>query len=79
MGKREDAWACVRAGRPPREIARANGVTLSTILQYLDAGIGQGALRRSEILFTIPSETREALDKIRANDPFADSRTIEVQ
>jgi len=45
----------------PGEIAVRRNVTVSTILGYLDQMVGAGRLRRSDILFTVPSEKRSLI------------------
>ncbi len=61
MGKRDEALQMLREGLSPREIARRQKVTLSTILGYIDQLIGQGRLRRSDVLFSVPAEKRHAI------------------
>lgn len=61
MGKRDEALALLRQGLTPSQIRKRQGVTLSTILAYLDELVGGGRLRRSDIFFSIPSETRRAV------------------
>jgi hypothetical protein len=65
MGKRDDALALLQQGFTPPQIAARQGVTLSTILGYLDQLVGRGSLRRSDIYFTMPAQVREALTWFR--------------
>jgi hypothetical protein len=53
MGVRGEALDLLRDGLLPREIAEYQGVTLATILGYLDQLVGRGDLRRSDILFSV--------------------------
>jgi len=65
MGVREEVLQMLRNGMNPREIASERGVTLATILGYLDQLVGRGQLRRSDILFSVPAEVRQPiLDKV---------------
>lgn len=61
MGKREEARDLLHNGLSPKEIADHQGVTLDTILGYLDELVGRGDLRRSDILFSVPKDTRQAV------------------
>ena len=61
MGKREEARHLLRSGLSPKEIAVKQGVSLKTILGYLDELVGRGILRRSDILFSVPKNIREAV------------------
>jgi hypothetical protein len=58
MGKREQAFELLSDGFDPIEIARRQGVSLTTILGYLDQMIGVGRLRRSDVLFSIDKDRR---------------------
>lgn len=58
MGKREETVELIWQGKTPGEIARTMGVNIKTTLAYLDQMVGQGCIRRSDILLTIPAERR---------------------
>lgn len=61
MGKREDAVRLLRSGMSPRAIRQIQEVTLATILGYLDELVGRGVVRRSDILFSVPVQTRRGV------------------
>jgi hypothetical protein len=61
MGVREEVVAALKSGRSPGEIAGERGVTLSTVLGYLDQMVGRGRIRRSDILFSVPVDKRTAI------------------
>lgn len=61
MGKREEAVTLLRGGLTPGQIRQRQNVTLETILGYLDQMVGAGAIRRSDILFSIPATTRHSV------------------
>ncbi len=75
MGAREETLVLIRDGLSPAEIARRRAVTIQTILGYLNEMVGRGKIKRSEILFSIPSETRativEALQQGSSHNPRA--------
>jgi hypothetical protein len=58
MGKRDDALHLLNSGLDPIQIAKRQGVSLLTILGYLDQMIGAGKLRRSDVLFSVDKNRR---------------------
>lgn len=58
MGKREETLALLKQGYSSSEIARKMGVNYKTTLSYLAQMVGEGRLRRSDILFSVPSTRR---------------------
>jgi hypothetical protein len=58
VGKRDDALALLRNGLDPVEISERQGVSLTTILAYLNEMIGAGKLRRLDVLFSMRRERR---------------------
>ncbi|TDA65023.1 MAG: hypothetical protein D9V45_10480 [Chloroflexi bacterium] len=69
MPVREEVFIKLKNGMTPVEIALERGVTLTTILGYLDQLVGRGWLRRSDILFTVPAEIRNPIiDKLLVNE-----------
>lgn len=73
MGAREEAVRMIKEGLSPIDIARRRNVTLSTILGYLDQMIVRGAIRRSDILFSVPAEIRRPI-----LERFTDGRSQSV-
>jgi hypothetical protein len=61
MGVRDEVLAKLKSGLKPGDIAKERGITLITVLGYLDQLVGQGRLRRSDILFSIPTEIRQPI------------------
>lgn len=59
MGVRDITYLLVKIGFSPGLISRVRKVSLETTLGYLDQMIGQGRLRRSDVLFSIPTEVRQ--------------------
>jgi hypothetical protein len=49
----------IKLGASPGIISRFRKVSLATTLSYVDQMIGQGRLRRSDVVFSIPKEVRE--------------------
>jgi len=69
MGVREETLDMLRAGLSPKEISRKRGVNINTTLGYLDQLVGRGDLRRSDILFSVPREIRQAFIVLPGEDP----------
>lgn len=64
MGRRHEAAEWLKQGYPPSKIAKKMGVTVSTIINYLYNQVGEGNIRRSDIVFTINEEIRDAIETI---------------
>ncbi len=58
MGKRDEALTLLSKGLDPVEIANRQGVSLETIIGYLNQMIGAEKLRRSDVLFSLPRDWR---------------------
>jgi hypothetical protein len=73
MGAPEETLALLLDGLTPGQISSERGVTLSTTLGYLNKLVGEGKLRRSDILYSIPSDARQriitAMGVAQANAP----------
>lgn len=67
MGVREEVLGLLREGLSPKQIAERQGVTLATILGYLDQLVGRGDLRRSDILFSVPKNIRQTVLRVAGN------------
>jgi len=54
----------LREGLPPTEIAKRMHASTAAVMTFLCLKIGEGELRRSDIAFSIPRETRAAIEKV---------------
>ncbi len=62
MGAREETLDLLKNDRlTPGQIAQRRGVSLGTVLGYLEQMVGRGWLRRSELRFSVPHEVHTAL------------------
>jgi predicted transcriptional regulator len=80
--RKDQAAQLLREGYPPSEIARQMGTSTPAVMQYLCLKIGEGELRRSDIAFSLPQETRTAVEEIIAesgsnNNVSAISRALQ--
>lgn len=69
MGRPAEAARLLRKGDSPSQVAFRMGVTVSTVLGYLYRQAGEGKIQRSDIILSIPRQTRlaveEALNRVR--------------
>ena len=75
MGAREQTLELLKSGLTPAEISKRRGVALSTTLTYLNQQVGEGRLRSSDILYSIPSPKRTSIEKYR-DAARRDMRTV---
>jgi hypothetical protein len=58
MGRVDETAALLKQGRTPLDIASVLGLTLNSVLGYLDRAVGEGRIRRSDIYFSFSPESR---------------------
>lgn len=63
MARKDHAAELLRQGLPPSQIAQQMGTSPAAVMQYLCLKIGEGELRRSDIAFSLPHETRTAIEE----------------
>ncbi len=63
MARKDHAADLLRQGLAPSQIAQQMGTTPAAVMQYLCLKIGEGDLRRSNIAFSLPPETRSAIEE----------------
>ncbi len=63
MSKRDQAYALLRQGRSPGEIAGVMHLRTSEVMQHLWSKIGEGQLRRSDIAFSLKRKVRRAVEE----------------
>ena len=61
---RYKAVELLRQGMSPSRIAREMNVPLGLVMNYLYRLVGEGGLRRSDILFTLDRQARQEIEKI---------------
>jgi hypothetical protein len=76
MPPQEQAAELLRKGFPPSAIARQVGTTPAVVMRYLTLKIGEGELRRSDIAFSLPRETRAAIEQAIENTGSTSSTAI---
>ena len=66
MSKRDQACALLREGNSPTQIAGKLGLRTSDVMNFLWTRIGEGALRRSDIAFSLKRNVRKAIEAVIA-------------
>lgn len=87
MGRPHQVAELIRTGLTPEQIAGELGLTLESVVGYLNRAVGEGLLRRSDIYFSVPRERRGSdgtlglwySDPAHAlGDMYEDLRRIEI-
>lgn len=76
MLRKEEAAQHLMSGMSPREIARTMGITIASVEQYLYTKVGEGTIRRSDILFSIELETRKLIENLIQQSGKTDFNSI---
>jgi len=70
MGRPHDVASLLREGLCPAEMAKRLGISVGSVGQYLWVAVGEGLIRPSDVLFSLPKTLRkEAGTIIRQNKP----------
>jgi len=64
MARKHEAVGWLKQGDPPSKIAEQMGVTVSTVMGYLYNQVGEGRIRRSDIVFSIDQNTRDTIEHL---------------
>ena len=76
MPKSEEAVRLLRQGLPPSEIAARLNTSANDVMRHLCLKVGEGELRRSDIVFSIDSRLRHAIEDIIRDKEKASMRVI---
>ncbi len=66
MARKHEAVKWLTKGHSPSKIARQMGVSVSTVMGYLYNQVGEGKIRRSDIVFSINERIRQAVETVVA-------------
>ena len=66
MGRPQEVADLLSTGLSPGEIASDLGISYTSVMQYLYTAIGAGYIRRSDVLFSIPPQERDAIEQLIA-------------
>ena len=76
IGRKQLTLELALAGNPPSEIADRLGVPFATVMSHLYGLIGEGAIKRSDIVFSFDQDTRDAIELAIEEGGTADSRLL---
>ena len=63
MARKHQASTLLKQGRSPCEISREMAISIDSVTQYLCTRVGEGAIRRSHVVFSIPKDDRLAIEQ----------------
>jgi len=63
MGRPRDVAELLQEGLDPGQIAQRLGISFNSVRQYLWVSVGEGLIRRSDVLFSLPKELRLAVER----------------
>ena len=76
LGRKQQTVELARAGKTPSAIADQLGVPFATVMSHLFGLVGEGALKRSDIVFAFDQDTRDAIELAIEEQGTADSRKL---
>ena len=76
MARRNDAVACLKEGYTIWEIVSEFKISVSSVVQYLYTAVGEGQIRRSDILFSIPQEERNLIELLISSSEPVDNTSM---
>ena len=82
MGRPQDCADLIHEGYTPSQIAPRLGLSFGTVVPYLFRAVGEDLLHLSDVVFTIPEDTRSAVDSIvteLATDYYGDVTKVAVE
>ncbi|MDQ3070037.1 MAG: helix-turn-helix domain-containing protein [Acidobacteriota bacterium] len=76
LGRKQQTLELAREGLTPSKIADRIGAPFATVMGHLYGLVGEGALRRSDIVFSFDQDTRDAIELAIESLGTTDSRTL---
>src|SRR5437667_6761611 len=64
MGRPRDVATLLQEGLGPTQIAERQGISVGSVRGYLWVAAGEGLIRRSDVLFSLPKALRKAVERI---------------
>ena len=62
MARKHEAVRLLKTGHTPTSIAREMGISVASVMGYLYNQVGEGRIRRSDIVFAIAPDVRRAIE-----------------
>jgi hypothetical protein len=76
IGRKQQTLQLAREGLPPSAIADRIGVPFATAMSYLYGLVGEGMLKRSDIVFSFDQEARDAIEQAIERHGTTDLRAV---
>ena len=76
VGRKQQTLQLACEGLSPSRIADQMSVPFATVMSHLYGLVGEGALRRSDIVFSFDQETRDAIERAIEEYQTTDSRVL---
>jgi DNA-binding Lrp family transcriptional regulator len=76
VGRKQQTLRLACEGLPPSAIADRMNVPFATVMSHLYGLVGEGALKRSDIVFSFDQETRDAIETVIETHGTTDSRVL---
>jgi predicted transcriptional regulator len=76
MARKDEAADLLTKGKCPSEIAVVMGITIGSVEHYLYTKVGEGAIRRSDILFSINATFRSVIEDVIRNTGKTDCYSV---
>ena len=76
LGRKQQIRQLASEGVPPSEIAHRLDAPFAAVMSHLYGLVGEGALRRSDIVFSFSQEARDAIELAIAEYETTDSRIL---
>lgn len=72
MGRPRDVATLLQEGLGPAQIATRLGISINSVRQYLWVAVGEGLIRRSDVLFSLPKPLRQSVERALRSGKCAD-------
>ena len=76
IGRKQQTLQLAREGLPPSEIADRMNAPFAAVMSHLYGLVGEGALKRSDIVFSFNQEARDAIERAIEEYETTDSRVL---
>lgn len=76
IGRKQQILQLAREGLAPSEIADRAGAPFASVMAHLYGLVGEGILKRSDIVFSFDQETRDAIELAIEESDTTDSRVL---
>jgi hypothetical protein len=76
IGRKQQTLQLAREGLPPTEIADRMDAPFATVMSHLYGLVGEGALKRSDIVFSFAQDARDAIERAIEEYQTTDSRVL---